>query len=73
MRTTINLDPDVTRAVEEMRRDEGRGVSEAVNALARAGLAKKTARAPYLHRSATIGLTVDVRNVAEVLDNLDGR
>jgi predicted ATPase len=40
MRTTITLDDDVARAVEAARRESGVGVSEAVNALARRGLAQ---------------------------------
>lgn len=40
MRTTITLDEDVARAVAEARRERGIGVSEAVNVLARRGLAQ---------------------------------
>jgi Arc/MetJ family transcription regulator len=73
MRTTVNLDPDVAAAVEELRRTHGAGVSEAVNLLARSGLAAKGRRRPYVHRSAHLGLTIDVRNVAEALELLDER
>lgn len=37
MRTTVRLDEDIARAVEELRRS-GLGTSEAVNRLARLGL-----------------------------------
>ena len=38
MRTTITLDRDIAAAVEQLRREEGIGPSEALNRLARAGL-----------------------------------
>lgn len=72
MRTTINLDDDVAVAVERLRREHGLGVSDAVNQLARAGLDRPPRRTTFRQRSAEIGLTVDVTNIAEVLENLDG-
>jgi hypothetical protein len=39
MRTTVTLDDDVARAVDQLRREQGMGTSAAVNALARRGLA----------------------------------
>lgn len=73
MRTTVTLDDDVAAAVEQLRRDEGIGVSRAINTLIRAGLARPAAPARYRHRSMDIGLKIDVRNVGEVLDLLDQR
>jgi len=72
MRTTITFEPDVAALVEAVRRQDGVGVSEAVNRLVRAG-ARQDANgtAVYQHRSADVGVTVDVTNVAEVLDLLD--
>jgi Arc/MetJ family transcription regulator len=72
MRTTVDLDEDVRRAVERLRGERGLGLSEAVNALVRAGL-RPTGRKRYVHKSAKLGLTIDVSNVGEVLDLLDGR
>ena len=72
MRTTINLDDDVVVAIERLRQERGLGVSEAVNQLARAGLRHKPRRTPFRQRTARIGLKVDVTNVAEVLEGLDG-
>lgn len=72
MRTTVTLDDDVAAAVQRLRRDRGVGVSEAVNRLARAGLAVKDSREPFRQRSVSIGLNVDVTNVAEALELLDG-
>lgn len=42
MRTTVKLDDDVARAVEDLRREEGLGVSAALNKLARLGLAERS-------------------------------
>jgi hypothetical protein len=72
MRTTITLDDDVAAAVQQLRRERGVGVSEAVNGLARAGLTVKKSRPPFRQRSVSIGLKVDVTNVAEALELLDG-
>ena len=73
MRTTVSLDDDVATAVEELRRTNHLGLSEAVNELIRAGLtAAPRRRRAYRHRSAALGLRIDVSNVAEALDVLDG-
>lgn len=72
VRTTVVIDSDVAAEVERLRR-QGLGISEALNLLARRGIAAQTS-APgprYRHRAASIGLKVDVTNVAEVLDLLD--
>ncbi|UYM05268.1 ribbon-helix-helix protein, CopG family [Solicola gregarius] len=73
MRTTLSLDPDVVAAVERLRREEELGLSEAVNALVRSGLAARSASGhePYQPRSIDVGIKVDVSNVAETLDLLD--
>lgn len=67
----MTLDDDVTAEVERLRRAEGIGVSEAVNRLIRAGLIGEPARKAYRHRTASIGLKLDVANIGEVLDLLD--
>ena len=72
MRTTVNLDDDVAAAVRRLRDEGGIGVSEAVNRLARVGLTVKQARSRFRQRSTKLGLTVDVSNVAEALETLDG-
>jgi Arc/MetJ family transcription regulator len=71
MRTTVTLDDDVAAAVEALRRQDGSGVSEAVNKLVRAGLVARKRSAPYRHKSSNIGLRIDVRNIGEVLELLD--
>lgn len=72
MRTTVNLDDDVAVAIERLRKQQGVGVSEAVNQLARAGMRQKPSRTRFRQRTASIGLKVDVSNVAEALERLDG-
>jgi hypothetical protein len=72
MRTTVVIDSDVASEIERLRR-EGLGVSEALNLLARRGMTKEATSntVKYQHRTAKIGLKVDVTNVADVLDVLD--
>jgi hypothetical protein len=72
MRTTVTLDDDVAAAVQQLRLERGVGVSEAVNRLARAGLTVKASRTPFRQRSVPMGMNVDVTNVAEALELLDG-
>ena len=72
MRTTVTLDDDVAAAVGRLRRERGVGVSRAVNELVRAGLGIRHERRPYEHRGAKLSLTIDVTNVADALEQLDG-
>ncbi len=72
MRTTVNLDDDVAVEIERLRLEQGLGKSEAVNHLARAGMRERPRRTTFRQRSAEIGLKVDVTNVADALEQLDG-
>jgi hypothetical protein len=72
MRTTIALDDDTTAAIEELRRRTGVGVSEAVNQLIREGLTVRSTQPPFRQRSYDAGLLIDVSNVAEALELLEG-
>ena len=72
MRTTVTLDDDVAAAVERLRRERGLGLSEALNELARRGMTAKAARPAFRQRSADLGVGLDVRNVAEALEQLEG-
>ena len=76
MRTTVTFDQDVESALRRLRRERGLGVSEAVNELVRAGLAASrhsTDRPePFRQPTAALDLRVDVANVAEALEQLDG-
>ena len=72
MRTTVVIDSDVAAEIEHLRRT-GLGLSEALNLLARRGMAASGGAppVPYQHHSAPIGLKIDVTNIADVLDLLD--
>jgi len=72
MRTTVTFEPDVARAIERFRRKRDIGVSAAVNELVRAGLRAGPAPRAYRPRSQRLGLRVDVTNVAEAIELLDG-
>jgi len=72
MRTTITLDPDVAAAVDRLRRERGIGLSEAVNELIRRALTGGRPRRAFRQRTARIGLRIDVTNIAEALEQLDG-
>jgi hypothetical protein len=72
MRTTITFEPDVARAIERVRRRSGLGVSATVNELVRAGLRAQTPARPYRARSQRLGLRIDVTNVADALEQLEG-
>jgi hypothetical protein len=72
MRTTLTLADDVAAAVEKVRRERGVGVSEAVNELVRAGLVADRTRRPFSQRTHDLGSGVDVSNIGEVLETLDG-
>lgn len=72
MRTTVNLDDDVAAAVARLRRERSVGLSEAVNELIRAGLSRRTQPRSFRQRTEALGLRVDVTNVAEALEVLEG-
>lgn len=72
MRTTVEFEPEVARAIAELRRERGLGVSDAVNELIRRGLLPRRHEQPFRQRTAPLGLRVDVSNVAEALDALEG-
>ena len=72
MRTTVTLDSDVAAALERLRKERSIGISELVNELIRAGLVGRPRRSRYRHRSRSVGLKIDVTNVAEALELLEG-
>jgi len=72
VRTTINLSDDVAAAVEKVRRERGLGLSETVNELVRSGLTAGRATRGFRQRTHDLGEGVDVSNVAEALETLDG-
>ena len=72
MRTTVELDSDTARAVQALREEKGRGVSEAVNELIRRGMLAEPAAEPFVARTRRLGIRIDVSNVADALDLLEG-
>lgn len=72
MRTTITLDEDVAATVERLRRDRGVGISAVVNELVRRGLASQPQRRRFTQRTSSGHACIDVTNVAEALELLEG-
>jgi hypothetical protein len=72
MRTTIEFDADTTKAIEQLRRERGTGVSDVVNELIRRGLMAEAPTMRYEPIRRELGLKIDVSNVADALDLLDG-
>lgn len=72
MRTTVTFDRDVAAAIEALRRRRSLGMSEAVNELIRAGLTRRAPPPSYRQRSDPLGLRIDVVNIAEALEQLEG-
>ena len=72
MRTTVEFEADTAKAIERLRRETGLGVSEAVNELIRRGLLSKDDRKPFRQRTRALGIRIDVTNVAEALEVLEG-
>jgi hypothetical protein len=72
MRTTVEFDSDTAAAVDVLRREAGLGVSEAVNELIRRGLAATAPQTEFRQRTHPLGIRIDVSNVAEALEILDG-
>lgn len=72
MRTTVEFDGDTVAAINQLRREKGIGVSEAVNELIRRGLLPRREPAPFVQKTHPLGLKIDVSNVAEALDVLEG-
>jgi len=72
VRTTVDLDPDTAKEIERVRKEEGRGLSEAVNELIRRGMLSRGPVERFEPRSADLGLRIDVSNIAEALETLEG-
>lgn len=64
--------PGYRRAVERLRREHGRGLSEAINELIRRGLSNAIEAQPFVPRSQPLGLRIDVSDVANALEIHEG-
>ncbi|MGH3561650.1 MAG: CopG family transcriptional regulator [Mycobacterium sp.] len=73
MRTTVNLADDVARAVERLRRERTIGLSDAINELIRAGLAKREVRTRFRQKTHDMGRAIiDYSNIWEAIESADG-
>lgn len=72
MRTTVTFDSDVAAAIDQLRRERGVGTSAVVNALVREGLTRRPKTAKFVQRTSAMRARVDVTNVADALELLDG-
>ncbi|MFN2496541.1 MAG: ribbon-helix-helix protein, CopG family [Pseudonocardiaceae bacterium] len=72
MRTTVSLDDDVAAAVQRLRVERNIGLSEALNELVRAGLAVPAQRKRFVQRAFPMGARIDVTNVGDALELLEG-
>ncbi len=68
----MTLDQDVAAALRRLRTTEGLGLSEALNRLVRTGLTVKQQTRKFQQRTVRLGLQVDVTNIGEALEVLDG-
>ena len=74
MRTTVTLADHVAAELQRLRQERSVGVSEALNELARAGMARrKEPRKKFVQRTHNLGRTlIDYTNVAEALELAEG-
>lgn len=68
----MNLDDDVAAAVQRLRRERDLGLSEALNELARRGLAGGRQRSEFRQETDDMGRGIDYTNVGDALETLDG-
>lgn len=72
-RTTLTLADDVAAAIEQLRRERGLEVSDVVNELIRGALAsQRQPREPFRQTSYDLGAHLNLDNIAEALEILDG-
>ena len=71
MRTTVNLDADIEAEVARLQREQGLGLSEAVNALARRGTVTPRIDIVYTPVTFDMGQMIDVTNTQRTLELLD--
>lgn len=72
MRTTVSLADDVAAAVQRLRKERSIGLSEAVNELIRAGLAKRQVANRFQQQTYDMGEGIDYSNIGDAIETLDG-
>lgn len=70
MRITVRLDPDIAAAVALLRRERSFSLTEALNELARTGLARREA-GRFKQRTAPVGLRANLHCIGEALERLE--
>lgn len=66
------LADDVAAEVQRLRRERGVGVSAAVNELARRGMRHESEPEAFEQETSPMGARIDVTNVADALELLEG-
>jgi len=74
VRTTVSLDDDVAKALDQLRRERGLGTSAALNELVRRGLASTSARpTPFRQRTSHMGAArIPLDDIGHALELLEG-
>lgn len=72
MRTTVLLDDDTAAAIQKLRKEQGKGVSEAINELIRRGLRPAPASERFVQQTYRLGAMIDVSNIADAIETLEG-
>jgi hypothetical protein len=73
MRTTVTLASDVAAAVEQLQRERGLGISDAINELVRRGLAVAVPAKPFRQQASAMGeAALPLDDIAGLLEALDG-
>ena len=69
----MEFDDDTAQALANLRRESGMGVSEAVNTLVRRGMLAEASSEPFVQQTRRLGIRIDVSNVAEAIDLIEGQ
>jgi hypothetical protein len=72
VRTTVDLDPDTTAAVEALRREQHLGLSQAVNELVRRGMLSQPTSGAFRQVTHKMGVRIDVSSVVDAIEVLEG-
>ena len=72
MRTTVTFADDVAAAIDQFRRQQALGLSDAVNELIRRGLVAQSPRKPYVQKSYPMGAKIDLTNIGEAMEIAEG-
>jgi Ribbon-helix-helix protein, copG family len=72
VRTTVEFDADTAKAIEELRRESGLGISEAMNELIRRAMVPRERTQAFVQPTRGLGLRIDVSNIADALESLEG-